>query len=208
MNVNEIFYSIDGEGIRTGAPAVFIRLTGCNLRCSYCDTAYAFNDGSEMSESEIIDAVKQYKCKNVTVTGGEPLLQGRELIKKLCRLGYNVNVETNGSLPINDIQHANAIITMDYKTPSSLMESKMRLQNISILREQDVLKFVCNKEDLKTVKRICEEYNPKCYIYISPVFGECEPLDIVEFVKEMNNPKIRAQIQLHKIIWKPNERGV
>ena len=179
MNVNEIFYSIDGEGIRTGAPAVFIRLTGCNLRCGYCDTAYAFNEGSEMSESEIIDAVKQYKCKNVTVTGGEPLLQGRELIKKLCRLGYNVNVETNGSLPINDIQHANAIITMDY-----------------------------NKEDLKTVKRIREEYNPKCYIYISPVFGECEPLDIVEFVKEMNNPKIRAQIQLHKIIWKPNERGV
>lgn len=208
MNVNEIFYSIDGEGIRTGAPAVFIRLTGCNLRCSYCDTRYAFHEGKEMSDDEIINKVQEYGCKNVTVTGGEPLMQGKELIKKLCRMGYSVNVETNGSLDISDIQHHNCIVTMDYKLPSSDMEKTMMLSNIPRLRAEDVLKFVCEDSDIDKVKEIIETYKPSCYIYLSPVFEKCNPQTLVEVVKELKNPKIRMQIQLHKIIWNPNERGV
>lgn len=208
MNVNEIFYSIDGEGIRTGAPAVFIRLTGCNLRCSYCDTKYAFHEGKEMPDDEIINKAQKYGCKNITVTGGEPLLQGKELIKKLCRMGYSVNVETNGSLDISDIQHHNCIVTMDYKLPSSNMEKTMMLSNISRLRADDVLKFVCEDSDIDKAREIIETYKPSCYIYLSPVFEKCNPQTLVEVVKELRNPKIRMQIQLHKIIWDPNERGV
>lgn len=208
MNVNEIFYSIDGEGIRTGAPAIFIRLTGCNLRCSYCDTTYAFHDGKEMSINEIIEEAEKYGCKNITVTGGEPLLQGKELIKKLCRKGYSVNVETNGSIDISDIQHHNCIVTMDYKLPSSKMEHAMILSNISKLRNDDVLKFVCEDSDIDRAVEIIKTYKPSCYIYLSPVFKKCNPQRLVEIVKGLKNPKIRMQIQLHKIIWNPDERGV
>lgn len=208
MKVNEIFYSIEGEGIRTGALATFVRFTGCNLRCSYCDTKYAFSEGKELSMDEIIAEVENIGCRNVTVTGGEPLLQGIDLIRELCMRGYEVNVETCGALPIEDVQFQNSIVTMDYKTPSSGMENKMLLSNIPKLRKQDVLKFVCAREDFDAVKRVYEEFCPACPVYISPVFGKCEPIELVELAKEIGMPNVHVQVQLHKIIWKPEERGV
>lgn len=208
MKVNEIFFSIEGEGSRTGALATFVRFTGCNLRCTYCDTRYAFYEGKEMSMSEIIEEVGKIGCRNVTVTGGEPLLQGIDLVRELCKMGYEVNIETCGALPIDEVQLHNSIITMDYKTPQSGMMSKMLLSNIPKLRKQDVLKFVCATEDFDAIKAIIEDYDPPCNIFLSPIFGRCDPIDLVELAKEIGKPNVRVQVQLHKIIWKPDERGV
>lgn len=208
MRVNEIFYSIEGEGVRAGAPATFVRFAGCNLRCSYCDTTYAFHDGTEMLESDIVKRVCEIGCNNVTVTGGEPLLQGKRVVKTLCNKGFQVNVETCGALDITDVQLENSIVTMDYKTPSSGMEDKMLLSNIPRLRKQDVLKFVCEESDFNTVKNIYEIFRPKCNIYLSPVFNKCDLAKMAELVKEMNEPNIKMQVQLHKIVWDPDKRGV
>lgn len=213
MRVNEIFYSIDGEGIRTGELAVFIRLAGCNLRCSYCDTEYALSkkDGTEMCVVEILNEVNQYGCKNVTITGGEPLIHKgiEELVDLLTEYGYEVNIETNGSVDIRPFLDRNVIITMDYKTPSSGEEEKMLIGNIERLRENDVLKFVVGtEEDLEATREIICMADIKAYKYISPVFGQINPKDIVEYMKKYKFEKTRCQLQLHKIIWNPNERGV
>ncbi len=216
MIVNEIFNSIDGEGLRTGELATFIRLSGCNMRCSYCDTLYALNpnSGEELDIDEIIQRVEKYKTKNVTLTGGEPLIHKDIdlLINSLINKGYKVNIETNGSVSIEKYLNK-CLITMDYKTPSSLMEKNMLLSNIEKLTENDVLKFVVNESDLDTVEKVMRNYNIKSYIYISPIFGEIQPDKIVEFMKKMNERKIdmgkvRVQVQLHKIIWDPNMKGV
>ena len=216
MIVNEIFSSIDGEGLRTGELATFIRLAGCNMRCSYCDTLYALNDndGRELKISEIIKKVEKYKTKNITLTGGEPLIHKDVdlLIDELINNGYKVNIETNGSIPIDKYLNR-CLITMDYKAPSSLMEKKMLLSNIEKLTDSDVLKFVVKESDFNTVEKIIKSYSIKSYIYISPIFGEVEPTKIVEFMKvmserEVNMEKVRVQVQLHKIIWNPNMKGV
>lgn len=213
--VNEIFGSIDGEGIRTGELATFIRLTGCNLRCRYCDTTYSFNEGSLMTIENIINKVKEIGYKNITLTGGEPLLQKNsiKLIDKLIEEEFNINIETNGAIDITPLLDKNVIITLDYKTGSSNMNSQMILSNLEKLREKDVLKFVCNKEDLKDIKRVLKQYNIKSYIYLSPIYKEIEPCKLVDFLKilhgeHFNTDKIRIQVQLHKIIWNPNMRGV
>ena len=216
MIVNEIFNSIDGEGLRTGELATFIRLAGCNMRCSYCDTLYALNpnSGEELEIDEIMQRVEKYKTKNITLTGGEPLIHKDIdlLIDTLIYQGYRVNIETNGSVPIEKYLN-NCLITMDYKTPSSLMEKNILLSNIEKLTENDVLKFVVNENDLDTVEKVIRDYNIKSYIYISPIFGEIQANKIVEFMKEMNErgidmDKVRVQVQLHKIIWDPNMKGV
>lgn len=216
MIVNEIFNSIDGEGLRTGELATFIRLAGCNMKCSYCDTLYALNSnsGEELDIDEIIQRVEKYKTKNVTLTGGEPLIHKDIdlLINSLINKGYKVNIETNGSVPIEKYLNK-CLITMDYKTPSSLMEKNMLLSNIERLTENDVLKFVVNESDLDTVEKVMRDYKIKSYIYISPIFGEMQPNKIVEFMKKMNERginmcKVRVQVQLHKIIWDPNMKGV
>ena len=216
MIVNEIFSSIDGEGIRTGELATFIRLAGCNMKCSYCDTLYALNPnaGTEMSVNEILNEVDKYGVRNITLTGGEPLISKNVdlLIDSLINKKYRVNIETNGSVPIDNYLER-CLITMDYKTPSSLMEEKMLLDNIEKLKETDVLKFVVAENDLPSVEKVLKKYNVKCYIYISPIFGKIEPSKIVEFMKEMNGrginmEKVRVQIQLHKVIWDPNMKGV
>ena len=213
--VNEIFGSIDGEGIRTGELATFIRLTGCNLRCRYCDTVYSFNEGNLMTIENIINKVKEIGYKNITLTGGEPLLQKNsiKLIDKLIEEGFNVNIETNGAIDITPLLDKNVIITLDYKTISSNMNNQMILSNLEKLRQNDVLKFVCNKEDLEDIKRVLKQYNIKSYIYLSPIYKEIEPCELVEFLKllhkeQINTNKIRIQVQLHKIIWNPNMRGV
>ena len=218
MRVNEIFKSIDGEGLRTGELTTFIRLAGCNLRCSYCDTCYALknSNGTEMSVDEIVKKAKKMDYRNITLTGGEPLIHKDvdDLISKLCENGFYVNIETNGSVPIDKyITNKNIILTMDYKLPSSGVEKNMNLNNLEKLRENDVLKFVIGKDDFDKLKQVIEKYSIKSYIYLSPVFGEVEPFEIVDFMKIMHTQgidtsKMRVQVQLHKIIWNPNERGV
>lgn len=215
--VNEIFGSIDGEGIRTGELATFIRLAGCNIRCRYCDTDYSLKScqGESMTIEDIISECKKIGYKNITLTGGEPLLQKNsfELIDKLISEDFNVNIETNGSIDITPLLNKNCIITLDYKTLSSGENSKMLLDNYSKLRSWDVLKFVCNKEDFNDIKKVLKENEIKSYIYLSPIFNEIEPSELVDFLKELNKEKyntdkIRVQVQLHKIIWDPNKRGV
>lgn len=216
MIVNEIFSSIDGEGIRTGELATFIRLAGCNLRCRYCDTEYALdnNSGSEMNITEILNEVKRYKNRNITLTGGEPLAhkETNKLIEELIKNNYFVNIETNGSIDIEPYI-GKCLITMDYKCKSSLMEKTMLLSNLEKLSETDVLKFVINSEDFDCIEKILRDFNIKSYIYISPIFNEINLPDIVEFMKKCNEKgidmsKVRMQVQLHKIIWNPDMRGV
>lgn len=216
FNVVEIFDSIDGEGKRTGELATFIRLAGCNLRCSYCDTPYGldFNQGTSMKLSEIIDKCKEFGNKNITLTGGEPLarVHAYYIVIELAMLGFNVNIETNGSIALYERSKLkNVFYTMDYKCPSSGMEDKMDLENLKFLDEDDVLKFVVgSKEDLDKCCKILGQNNIKAQVYISPVFGKIEPVEIVNYMKEHKTifKNSRVQVQLHKIIWNPDERGV
>lgn len=215
MNVVEIFLSIDGEGVHVGELATFVRLAGCNLRCSYCDTKYAQNmaDGEEMSALAIIDRVKELGCKNVTLTGGEPLLNkdGFILAHALAEGGYSVNIETNGSIDIGDlIDEPNVIITMDYKSPSSGCEKHMLLSNLEKLREQDVLKFVIEESDFDAVRAVLGRYKISAQVFLSPIFGKIDPVQIVDFMKRefLKRENIRVQLQLHKFIWPPEMRGV
>lgn len=215
--VNEIFGSIDGEGLRTGELATFIRLAGCNLRCRYCDTDYALkvNQGTGMTIEEILNKVKDIGYKNITLTGGEPLIHSNieKLIDKLLEEGYNVNIETNGAVDISKYIAKNLLLTVDFKTKSSEMIKYMFLKNLSLLREKDVLKIVCNKDDFNDIKDLLRNNDIKSYIYLSPIFKEIDPEELVEFLKELhkegfNTDKIRVQVQLHKIIWNPDKRGV
>lgn len=216
MRVNEIFESIDGEGLRTGELVTFIRLSGCNMRCRYCDTSYALEatSGEIMEIHKIVESIKKLGNKKITVTGGEPLIHKNigDLITSLndCK----INIETNGSVDIKPyISLDNVLITMDYKTKSSGENSKMMLSNLPLLRENDVLKIVMSGNDKNEVFDLLNEHEIKSYIYLSPIFGECEPAELVNFLKYLkisgiNTDKIRVQVQLHKIIWNPNERGV
>ena len=167
-----------------------------------------------MAIDDILEKVKEIGYKNITLTGGEPLLQvnSEKLIDSLIDNGYKVNIETNGSIDITKYLDKNVIITLDYKTLSSNANDKMILTNLEKLRETDVLKFVCNKDDLSDITNVLKKYNIKSYIYLSPIFNEIEPSELVEYLKRLNNivntDKIRVQVQLHKIIWDPKERGV
>lgn len=213
--VNEIFGSIDGEGIRTGELATFIRLTGCNLRCRYCDTTYSFTEGTPMTIDEIINKVDEIGYKNITITGGEPLIHKNidKLIDRLLELHYKINIETNGAVDITPYISKNIILTMDYKTKASGMTKYMIKQNFSLLREYDVFKIVCSREDFEDIKELLRNNEIKSYIYLSPIYQEVEPSELVDLLKELHNEgidtsKIRVQVQLHKIIWEPNKRGV
>ena len=217
MRVAEVFNSIDGEGIRAGELATFIRLAGCNLRCIYCDTKYALNSnhGSEITLADLYRKIKKEAYHNITLTGGEPLNQGEtlKLVQQLCSDGYNVNIETNGSKDIElFLLMDNCILTMDYKMPYSRQENKMLLENIEKLRSSDVLKFVCAESDLSRLKEVLMQYHIKANIYLSPVFNQIEPKKLVEFLKDnyqlVKNLKIKVQLQLHKYIWDTEDRGV
>lgn len=214
MKVVEIFKSIDGEGKRAGLPTTFIRLFGCNLNCSYCDTRYGCEgEGySILSIEEVIEIVDRVGIKSVTITGGEPLVHPgiNKLIEILLNRGYWVNIETNGSqyigkFPVNPL----LFFTMDYKCPSSGMENNMELRNMELLRKNDVLKFVVgSSQDLDKALQVIEQYEPKAQIYFSPVFGEIEPKEIVKFLLSHKMYDCKVQVQLHKIIWDPNKKGV
>ena len=210
MKVNEIFYSIEGEGIRAGLPCVFIRLYGCNLNCSYCDTRYSCenNEYREMSVYEIIEEVKKYKCPNVTVTGGEPLMhEGIDILLKALKFhNFNVNVETNGSIMPRE---RDILYTVDYKTFSSGMTSYMNKDAFTCLSENDVIKFVVGSiDDLEQAKAFIEEIKPRAHIFVSPIFGKIEASEIAEYLKNNSLNNWRLQLQMHKYIWKPTERGV
>jgi len=217
MKVTEIFYSIEGEGIRQGYPCVFIRLAGCNLKCSYCDSEYSrhLSQGVEMSEEDILKEVLKYDCPRVTITGGEPYLT---LTDKLLDLFWDeamdgsidieINIETNGSLNPSRHQRVGNIITMDYKLPSSGMEDEMTEDYVDLLRRQDVLKFVVGDLfDMARAKEIIDSHDIKAHIFFSPVYGRIEPSAIADYLKA-NKLDARLQLQIHKIIWNPDRRGV
>lgn len=215
--VNEIFGSIDGEGIRTGELTTFIRLAGCNLRCSYCDTDYALSikDGKEMTIDEILEKIKKIGYKNITLTGGEPLIHKNidKLIDKLIENSYNLNIETNGAVDISPYIAKKLILTVDYKTKSSGMIKYMQKKNIALLRDYDVFKIVCCKDDFEDIKELLKNNDIKSYVYLSPIFRKIEYYELVDFLKELHNEgidtsKTRIQVQLHKIIWEPSKRGV
>lgn len=212
MKVVEIFKSIDGEGKRAGLPTTFIRLYGCNLNCSYCDTRYGCegNNYKSYTIDKIMDIVHNLNCKSVTITGGEPLIHSDiyTLIISLLNEGYWVNIETNGSVPVKHFECDNLFYTVDYKCISSGMNSRMKC-NFSDLTEVDVIKFVVGStEDMQDAVKFIKSNDLKSQIYFSPVFGQIEPKDIVKFIldNELNDCKI--QLQLHKIIWEPQKRGV
>ncbi|MFA3783731.1 7-carboxy-7-deazaguanine synthase QueE [Melioribacteraceae bacterium 4301-Me] len=211
LKVNEIFFSVQGESSLAGLPCVFVRLTYCNLRCSYCDTEYAFYEGVDMSIDSIIEKVKEYNCKLVEVTGGEPLFQKEslKLMEKLCDNSFLVMLETGGSLPIKDVDKRVKIV-MDLKTPSSKMMKKNLYENINYLKPTDEIKFVIgNREDYEWSKSIIEKYNlnDKLTVLFSTVFGELQPLTLVNWILE-DKLNVRFQLQMHKYIWEPSTKGV
>lgn len=216
MKVIEKFLSINGEGLKSGELAVFIRFQGCNLRCPYCDTKYSYINPKyqELEVEEIIDYIKSTNVYNVTLTGGEPLIQPDvdKLINELSNLGYRVELETNGSVDISKYVGLNGVsFTLDYKGPSSLMEDKMNLENYKYLGKNDVVKFVCGSDlDLLKAKEIILKYHLNEYTnpFISPMFGEIELEKIVDFMKDNNLNGVRLQLQIHKIIWDKDKRGV
>ena len=225
MVVNEIFNSIDGEGKRAGELTTFIRFCGCNLKCDYCDTKYSWqNNGIDMTVEQIVDKLKQTGFHNVTITGGEPLIQSRidKLVCSLLDNGFYVNIETNGTLDPSKVlstsfSNPNLFITMDDKTKCSGYEQEMKFENFECLTNRDVLKFVvADKQELLSAvhfMHLLESYSTHKdslpIVYFSPVFGKIEPKEIVEFMKEQNLQKnCRVQLQLHKYIWNPNKRGV
>lgn len=226
MKIVEIFDSIDGEGLRTGQTATFIRLAGCNLRCSYCDTLYAlFGEESpceytEMSIDEILTRVNR-RYKRVTLTGGEPLLHkdSAELVSRLLADGYEVNIETNGAVDIADFSARvgdtkNMFYTIDYKLPSSGMTDRMLWNNFLCLRPDDVVKFVVGSdEDVNMMKsvmdRLTETYDVMPHIYAGVVFSAYEPQALIKHIMNESVLKdVTFQLQIHKVIWNPEERGV
>lgn len=217
MKVAEKFVSINGEGQKAGELAVFIRFTGCNLDCSYCDTKWANKADcpyEEMMPNEIYEYILSTKVKNVTLTGGEPLLHKNiyDLVKLLSEdKNLSVEIETNGSVDISDFKALQnpPSITLDYKSPSSGMEDKMLMSNYKYIDSGDTVKFVSGSiEDLKKAKYIIDNYVNEGKVYISPVFGKIEPKDIVEFMINNNMHNVRLQLQLHKFIWDPDMKGV
>ncbi|ODN68031.1 7-carboxy-7-deazaguanine synthase QueE [Methylophaga muralis] len=202
--ITEIFYSLQGETRTVGLPTVFVRLTGCPLRCDYCDTAYAFHGGKKMEISDIVAEVKSYNPRYVTVTGGEPLAQStcRELLTALCDLGVEVSLETSGAMDISDID-PRVVRVVDIKTPASGEVSKNRYSNIDLLNHQDQVKFViCNRDDYDWAREQLAVFNlvSRCEILFSPVHGDLTPTDLAEWIIADNLP-VRMQIQLHKYLW-------
>ena len=211
IKINEIYYSVQGESSKAGLPTVFVRLTYCNLRCSYCDTEYAFHEGKDMTIDAILDEVKRYNCNLVEITGGEPLFQNEslELMKRLCDEGFDVMLETSGSLPIKDVDKR-VMIIMDLKCPSSKMMKKNLYENLNYIKPTDEIKFVIgNREDYEWAKETINKFalTEKSALLFSVVFGKLAPVQLVDWILE-DKLKVRYQLQMHKIIWEPTAKGV
>jgi len=213
LTVNEIFYSIQGESSYAGRPCVFIRLTGCNLRCTYCDTRYAYEEGTDMEIDTIIGHLSAYECPLVEITGGEPLIQKEtpHLVERLLKVGYKVLVETNGSLDISQIDNR-CIRIVDIKCPLSGEAGQNDLRNLERLTDDDEVKFVLSgREDYEYAKEILTHINLTLSrmnrVHFSPVFGKIEPKILAKWILD-DHLKVRLHLQLHKIIWSPDQRGV
>lgn len=211
MRVCEIFKSIQGESTLAGLPCAFVRLVGCNLRCTYCDTVYAYDGGAEMGIDEIVAKVAALNARLVEVTGGEPMMHvdTPELLRALISKGLATMIETNGSIDISTIPHETRII-MDIKTPSSGMHDKMRLENIAHLKPSDEIKLVIsNSVDYEWARALIKErgLDDVCTVLLSPAFGVMPPRELVEWMLE-DGLSARLNLQLHKYIFGPEERGV
>jgi len=211
LKINEIFYSIQGESSLAGWPTVFVRTTACNLRCTYCDTKYSYFEGDKLPLETILSEIKKYGAQHVCVTGGEPLAQkeGLELMKILCDRGYIVSLETNGYYSVNDVD-SRVIKVVDVKTPDSGEGESFNFDNLNHLTEKDQLKFVlCSENDYTWAKQLIQvkRLNDICPIFFSPVFGELAVKDLAEKILADSLP-VRLQIQMHKYIWNPLQRGV
>jgi 7-carboxy-7-deazaguanine synthase len=204
LKIHEIFHSLQGESTRVGLPTVFVRLTGCPLRCGYCDTAYAFQGGENMTLQQILERVASYGAHYVTVTGGEPLAQKQciPLLKMLCDAGYDVSLETGGSLDTSHVDPRVSVI-LDIKTPGSGEVQKNLWANLQHLKSSDEVKFVlCDREDYEWAKQVLadQEIASKCTVLFSPVYSQLNPTDLADWVLQDRLP-VRMQMQLHKILW-------
>ncbi|MFZ1728650.1 MAG: 4Fe-4S cluster-binding domain-containing protein [Bacteroidota bacterium] len=215
LKISEIFYSIQGEGSRAGLPCVFVRLHGCGLRCSWCDTGYALDhrEGGEMMDTgDVLSRIASFRCGFVELTGGEPLEQEAAFpfLTELCDQGFSVAVETGGHVDIARVD-PRVIVIMDLKAPASGMSKKNRLENIAYLKPTDEVKFViANREDYKWTRALIESEHlaKRCgEILLSPVFGSIEARDLAAWILEDRLP-VRMQLQMHKFIWAPDARGV
>ena len=205
LRITEIFHSLQGESRSVGLPTVFVRLTGCPLRCQYCDTAYAFEGGTQTSLDEIVERVQNFGAAYVTVTGGEPLAQPNciPLLSQLCDLGLNVSLETGGAMSIADVDDRVSVV-LDLKTPGSMEAHRNMYENIALLRSKDQVKFViCDRKDYEWSRARVEQYDLASRageILFSPSWGEVRPADLAQWVLDDRLP-VRMQLQLHKLIW-------
>jgi 7-carboxy-7-deazaguanine synthase len=204
LRINEIFYSLQGETSRVGLPTAFIRLTGCPLRCTYCDTSYAFQEGETLSLLEILDKTAQFNARYVTVTGGEPLAQKNclPLLQQLCDAGYSVSLETGGAMDVSKVDPRVSRV-LDIKTPASGENGKNRWDNLELLTPQDEVKFVlCGEEDYQWAKQVLSERHvaDRCPVLFSAAQGRLESVRLAEWILRDNLP-VRLQIQLHRLLW-------
>lgn len=204
LRVHEIFHSLQGESSRIGLPTVFVRLTGCPMRCVYCDTAYAFHGGKSMEIADIMHEVASHGAQYVTVTGGEPLAQKEceTLLHELCDAGYDVSLETGGAMDISGVDPRVSVI-LDIKTPGSGEVEKNRWENLEYLKPKDEIKFVlCDRKDYEWAKTVMAEHDlaDKSSILFSPVYQQVNPTELAEWVLQDKLP-VRMQVQLHKILW-------
>lgn len=211
LRINEIFHSVQGEGTRAGVRCVFVRLTGCHLRCTYCDTAYAFYEGGWMTLEEILTRVAEFGCQTVEVTGGEPLLQPNvyPLMERLCDTYPTVMLETSGAVPIDKVD-SRVIRIVDIKCPSSGEAARNHWPNVDQLRATDEIKFVLgDRADYDWARDVISKYNllERCPVLMNPVFDRLIPLDLATWVLE-DKLDVRVGLQLHKFIWAPETRGV
>ena len=204
LRIYEIFHSVQGESSRIGLPTVFVRLTGCPLRCGYCDTEYAFSGGGNQTIEEILTQVAAFNTRHVCVTGGEPLAQKAclVLLSALCDAGYSVSLETSGAMDISQVDKRVSVI-MDIKTPESGEESKNLWANIEHLQAKDEVKFVlCSRQDYEWAKRVVAEHGlaQKVHVLFSPVYQAVKPAELADWILADKLP-VRMQLQLHKILW-------
>ena len=204
LRITEIFFSLQGEALTVGIPTTFIRLTGCPLRCHYCDTEYAFSGGEWMSFDEILEQVAVNKTRYVTVTGGEPLSQKSciDLLTLLCDTGYYVSLETSGALDVSEVD-SRVVKVMDVKTPGSGEEARNRLENIELMRTQDQVKFViCDELDYGWARDFVQSYrlSERCDVLFSPSYGQLQARDLADWILRDALP-VRMQMQLHKLLW-------
>ncbi len=205
LRITEIFHSLQGEARTVGLPTVFVRLTGCPLRCQYCDTAYAFEGGKMQSLDSIVETVQQHGARHVTVTGGEPLAQPNclPLLSRLCDAGLEVSLETGGAMDISDVDERVSVV-LDLKTPGSLEADRNRYENISLLKAKDQVKFViCNRDDYDWSRAKLQQYDLGSRVgevLFSPSWQELAPAELADWILKDRLP-VRMQMQLHKLIW-------